>query len=189
MEFFDVIKKRRSVRAYTGEPVSRSDIMKILDAGNFAPSGRNLQQWEFLVVSGERVKQLGASYGRIAEGYTRDWEPEARDNFIAYASSYGGAPVILAVLAEASDHPATRKMHLESGSAAMENIVLAAAALNLGTCWMLGPLQDEAAVRQILQVSDEWEIVAISPLGHPVAWPEAPARLDPDLKRKVRWLD
>ena len=143
MEFFDVIKSRRAVRKYKPDMVSKEDIVKILDAGNWAPSGRNLQQWEFVVVSGEKKREIGESYAAIAAGYTADWEASARESFINYARTYGRAPHIIVVLTDASDVPGIRKMHLETGSAAMENIVLAARALGLGTCWMTGPLQDE----------------------------------------------
>lgn len=54
MEFFEVLYGRRAVRKYKPDPVSKEDIMKILDAANYAPSGRNLQQWEFIVVSGTK---------------------------------------------------------------------------------------------------------------------------------------
>jgi nitroreductase len=53
MEFFELVKKRQSVRSYIPDAVSREDIMKILDAANFAPSGQNQQQWEFIVATGK----------------------------------------------------------------------------------------------------------------------------------------
>lgn len=189
MDFFEVIYSRRSVRQYRPDPVDRAAILKILDAANWAPSGQRMQQWEFIVVTGDKKQQLGASYGVIGEAYTQGWDQTSRDAFIEYARTYGGAPVVIVVLTEASDIPGIRKMHLESASAAMENLVLAARALNLGTCWMTGPLQDEPSIRKTLDIPDNKEIVAITPLGHPVELPPAPERLDPDLKTKVKWLE
>ncbi|PKM76271.1 MAG: nitroreductase [Firmicutes bacterium HGW-Firmicutes-15] len=189
MEFFDVIKNRRAVRQYKPDLLSKEDILKILDAGNWAPSGRNLQQWDFIVVSGEKKIEMGKSYKVISEVYTADWEQSARDAFVQYAATYGGAPVIIVVLTDADKIPGIRKMNLESASAAMENILLAARALGLGTCWMTGPLQDEASIRQILHIPESKEIVAVTPLGYPVAFPEAPPRLDPELRDKVSWIE
>ncbi len=189
MEFFDVLYGRRAVRKFKPDTVSREDILKMLDAANYAPSGMNHQQWEFIVVSGEKKNQLGESYALIADAYTSGWEQKEREQFITYARTYGGAPYIIVVLTDASDIDGIRKMNLESASAAMENLLLAARALDLGTFWMTGPLNAEAAVRQILDIPASKEIVALTPLGYPVKFPQALPRLDPDLKDKVRWLE
>jgi predicted oxidoreductase (fatty acid repression mutant protein) len=63
MEFFEVIKKRRAVRQYKADPVNKEDILKILDAANWAPSAMNMQQWEFIVVSGVWKNKMGYSIG------------------------------------------------------------------------------------------------------------------------------
>jgi nitroreductase len=189
MDLFEVIKSRRAVRMYKPDPVKRDVLMKIFEAGNWAPSGMNRQQWEVLVVTGEKKEQMGQSYGKIGESYAADWESSARDSFLQYSRTYGGAPLILVILTDASDNDAIRKMNIESASASLENIMLAARALGLGTCWMTGPLQDEKNLRQILDIPAEKEIVAITPLGYPVEFPEAPARIDPDLSHKVRWVE
>jgi nitroreductase len=177
------------VRKYKPDIVNKENIIKILDAGNWAPSGGNMQQWEFMVVSGEKKIEIGESYAAIASGYTADWEASARESFIQYARTYGKAPHIIVVLTDASDIPGMRKMHLETGSAAMENIILAARALGLGTCWMTGPLQDEKSLRRILDIPEDKEIVAVTPLGYPVEFPPAPERIDPDVSQKVRWVE
>lgn len=189
MEFFELVKKRQSVRAYKPDEVSREDIRKILDAANHAPSGQNQQQWEFIVATGETKDKLGESYGVIGESYAASWDEPAKSDFIKYARTYGGAPVVIAVTVTASEHPVVRRMHLESGCAAMQNIMLAARDLGMGTCWMTGPLNNEADLRKILNIGEDREIVAITPLGYPVAWPPKRERLDPDLSRIVHWLD
>lgn len=190
MEFFDVIYNRRAVRQYKPDPVSKADIQKILKAASYAPYGQNLQQCEFIVVTGEKKKQLGDSYGVIGVAYSKDWEDEAsRQSFIEYARTYGGAPVVIVVVTPTSKIDGIRKMHLESGSAAMENLVLAARALGLGTCWMTGPLQDEATIRTLLDIPDKKEIVAVTPLGYPVEFPDAPPRIDPELTKMIRWVE
>ncbi len=190
MEFFDVIKKRRAVRAYKPDPVNREDILKIMEAAHCAPSGQNLMSWEFLVVTGEKKALLGESYGEISIAYTAGWEdPKAAEGFVKYARTYGGAPVIIVVLADNGDNPGLNKMHLETGCAAMENIMLAATALGLGTCWMTGPLRDEPGLRKILDIPDNQQIVAVTPLGHPLAWPDPPPFPEPDFTRKIRWVE
>lgn len=187
MDFYEVVYRRRSVRKYKPDPVPREAVMKILEAANWAPSGMNLQQWEFLVVSGAKLKALGESYARVVEKLPGD--PEKKRQRVEFARNYGGAPLAVVALAPAADDAFQRKMHLESVSAAFENLLLAACAEGLGTCWMLAPLLEEARVREILGIPEDKEIVAITPLGYPAEVPAAPPRKDPDLKAKVVWVE
>ncbi len=187
MDFYETVYRRRSVRKYKPDPVPREVVMRILGAANWAPSGINLQQWEFLVVGGEKLKALGESYARVVEKIPGD--PERKEQMLQFARNYGGAPLAVVALAPAAEDPFQRKMHLESVCAAFENLLLAACAEGLGTCWMLAPLLEESAVRQILNIPGEKEIVAITPLGYPEVVPPAPPRQDPDLKQKVTWLE
>ncbi|MDD3023970.1 MAG: nitroreductase family protein, partial [Syntrophomonadaceae bacterium] len=68
-------------------------------------------------------------------------------------------------------------------------LLLAACAEGLGTCWMTGPLQDEAGIRKILDIGDDKELVALTPIGYPDMTPAAPDRVDPELKAKIRWVE
>lgn len=189
MEFFDLVKNRRSVRKYKDQHVNKEDILKILDAANWAPSAMNWQPWEFIVVSGELIKSMGDSFKAVVEKIMHESEETAFDEkFVDFAARYGGAPVVIVVLTRASEKPNVRKANLESTSAAMENLVLAATNLGLGTCWMTGPLHDENNLRRILSISPDKEIVAVTPLGYPDEVPEPRPRLDAELKQKVRWL-
>ena len=92
------------------------------------------------------------------------------------------------VLARKSSDPNEQKATLEGACAAMENLVLAAADLGLGTCWMTGPLRDEASLRNILSIPVDREIVAVTPLGYPAVTPKQMPRIDPELKEKIRWV-
>lgn len=192
MEYFDLVKTRRSIRRYKSQPVSKEDILKILDAANWAPSAMNLQPWEFIVVSGEPLEPLARSYRKVVEEFTstltEDSEIISNDEFINYASHFGGAPVIILVLTAASDEPNEKKAHLEGASAAMENLVLAATDLGLGTCWMTGPLQDERNIHRILDISPDKELVAVTPLGYPDEVPAPLPRIDAVLKQKIKWI-
>ncbi len=189
MEFYEVIHQRRAIRKYKPDSVPREVLLRILDAANWAPSGMNLQQWEFVVVTGDKKRQLGESYVQAAEPVCRNWEEKRRRLFLEFAQNYGGAPVVIFALTQATDDPVERKMHLESVSAAFENLLLAACAEGLGTCWMTGPLQDEAGIRRILEIPLDKEIVAVSPVGYPDMVAKAPPRQDPDLSIKVRWVE
>jgi nitroreductase len=195
MELFEAIHTRRAVRKYLPDPVLKTDIHTILDAANWAPSAMNRQQWEFLVVTGKKIRGMGESYRAIIEEYTKNWDPSplrgslSREEFIRFAGNYGGAPVVIVVLTDTADTDDFRKANIESASAAMENLLLAATALGLGTCWMTGPLRDEKALRRILAIPDTKELVAVTPLGYPAGEPAGQPRLDPGLEQKVRWVE
>ncbi|MDD3268585.1 MAG: nitroreductase family protein [Syntrophomonadaceae bacterium] len=189
MDFYEVIYARRAIRKYKADMVPQDILLKILNAANWAPSGMNMQQWEFIVVSGTKKNQIGESYARFSESYTKDWDQARREMFLRFASDFGGSPLLIVALTPASQDDSIRKMHLESVSAAFENLLLAACAEGLGSCWMTGPLRDDAGIRRILDIDDDQEIVAVTPLGYPDMAPTAPARIDPELKSKVRWVE
>jgi nitroreductase len=188
MEFFEVVYSRRSVRKYKPDMVPRDVLLKVLDAANWAPSGMDLQQWEFIVVSGIAIEQMGESYRGVIEKLATGWEDERRKTFLQFAVNFGGAPIVIVALTKASNNPVIRKMNLESVSAAFENLLLAACAEGLGSCWMMGPLYDEASIRRILDIPPEKEIVAITPIGYPDVLAVPPNRHDPGLKYKVKWV-
>ncbi|MBI4813735.1 MAG: nitroreductase family protein [Methanobacterium sp.] len=190
MEFFDLIKTRRSIRRYKTQPVDKEHILKILDAANWAPSAMNQQPWEFLVISGELLKPLGNSYKSVVEEFTSKMEDNSEiissEEFVTFAAHFGGAPVVIVVLVETNEDPREQKAYLESSSAAMENLVLAARDLGLGTCWMTGPMRDEGSLRCILDISSDKEIVAVTPLGYPDEIPNPTPRTE--IKHKIKWI-
>ncbi|WP_292409280.1 MULTISPECIES: nitroreductase family protein [unclassified Methanoculleus] len=187
MDVFDAIHRRRAVRRYLPHQIGRDDVYRILDAANWAPSAMNRQQWEFLVVTGERVREMGENFHAIAREYIQGRDspeapgssPIADEELLRFALTYGGAPVVIVVLTDAADAPNMRKANLESASAAMENLLLAATALGFGTCWMTGPLQDERALRTCLRIPDDKGIVAVTPLGFPDEVPPVKPRHGP----------
>ncbi|NLY53473.1 MAG: nitroreductase family protein [Firmicutes bacterium] len=191
MDLYQAIRERRSIRKYKPEPVPKDVILKVLEAANWAPSGMNLQQWKFYVLSGGKRDPITASYGRLTE---KNYPPagertEQQEAFLEWAKTYGGAPHIIVATMPRDENPRRSKMHLESVAAAFQNLLLAAHAEGLGTCWMTGPLGDEAAIREALKLAADEEIVALTPLGYPDELvPEKP-RQDPELKEKVVWLE
>ena len=148
MDTLEVLKKRRSVREYAGKPISRKILEEIIDCARFAPTANNAQSWEFVVVTGkETLKKIAAicEYGK----------------FIAKA----GACVI--VLSEES------KYYLEDGSAATENILLAAAHFGVGSCWVAGDKKPYAKdVLALVGAPQGCKLVSILSLGYPRS-PEA----------------
>ncbi len=145
MDVFEAIRKRRSVRSYTGDPISKEDLKKIVAAGRLAATGSNKQPWDFIVVTDrETIDQL-----RIASS----WMDKA------------GA--VIAVVLDPSS-----RWWVEDGSAAVENMLLAATALGYGSCWLEGytvPREDE--FKALLGVPEGKRLLTLVPIGVPTAWP------------------
>ncbi len=197
MDIIDVIKSRRSVRKYRSDPVRREDIITILEAAHSAPSAMNHKPWEFLVITGEKILKMGENFLPIVEQFSAGWKLSnvqgsiSRDEFLTFARYYGGAPVVIVILFEKQSHENFQKAYLESASAAMENLLLAATARGLGTCWMTGPLADEESLRRIIEIPETKEIVAVTPVGYPLETPgPVPDQYSGgDLESKIRWIE
>ncbi len=147
MEILDIIKNRRSVREFLDKEVDDFLIEKILDAGRWAPSGLNNQPWRFAVVRDSELKDGLAKqtkYGHIIQG----------------------APISIAVFLDNSAGY-DRTKDVQAMGACIQNMLLAAHSLGLGTCWLGEILNKKEAVREILNVPGEFELMAVIAVGHP----------------------
>lgn len=197
MKYIDFIKSRRSIRKFKPTQVKREDIITILETAHYAPSAMNHKPWEFLVITGEKILRMGEIFFPIVEQFSAGWKSSnvqdtiSREEFLSFARNYGGAPVVIIVLFERQELENFQKAYLESACAAMENLLLAATALGLGTCWMTGPLADEVSLREILNIPKSKEIVAVTPLGYPVETPKSTyeQQFGPELQKKIRWIE
>jgi nitroreductase len=141
MDVFEAIRERKSVRSYDERPVPAEVLVKILEAGRIAPSASNVQPWHFIIVT-DLQKRAALSAGR-------------------YAKFLKNTPVVIAGL---GDREASPKWHAVDVTIAMENMVLAATAEGLGTCW-IGSFH-ESEVKTALSIPDKWEVVAMLALGY-----------------------
>ena len=149
MEFIDVVRKRRSIRAYKPDPVSDEDLEFLLEAARLAPSWKNLQCWEYIVVKDEksRIKIAGS-------------RPESKD-WIAQA------PVIVVACAEPqnSGRIEGKDYYMTDIGVSFEHLILAARDRGLGTCWV-GEF-DENMVKEALDIPENIRVVAFTPVGYP----------------------
>ncbi len=159
MEFYEVIRRRRSVRAYQPDPIPEETLNRILEAGRLAPSAKNLQPWRFLVIRDRRL---------ISELI-----PAMRNQkFIAEA------PILIGVVAK--EKIAWGRMggywssYPVDCAIALEHIILAATAEGLGTCWI--GAYEEKEVRRILNIPEDEKPIAFTPLGYPNESPEERTR-------------
>lgn len=162
MDLYKALESRRSVRKYKSDEFSEGTLRKILEAARIAPSWSNLQCWRFIVVrSVETKKELAASMP---------------DNNPAKKAVGETAPVVIVLCAdpkESGDQDGKGYFLLDAGLA-MQQMMLAAHAEGLGTCWV--GLFDEGQARKACSVPKEYRVVGLTPLGYPEKQPSARPR-------------
>lgn len=152
MDAINMLKTRRCIRNYASAPVPKETIEEIIDSGRLAATARNEQPWEFIVV------QDAATRARLAEIATHG-------KFIA------DAPVCVVVVCKECTY------YLEDGSAATQNILLAARAHGLGACWVAGDKKPYAGdVLDLVGVPRGYKLVSLIPIGKPADEPKPPKR-------------
>lgn len=150
MDFYQVIKTRRSVRAYRNTEVPEQVLKSVLNAARIAPSGNNRQPWKFIVVKDEeKIKKLA--------------------QLCHHQSFIAQAPVVIAGCG--------RNIHYNRGewmgdysfivdvAIAFDHLTLAARAEGLGTCW-IGSF-DNQKIKKYLGIPDDYNVIALTPLGYP----------------------
>jgi nitroreductase len=148
MDLLEGIYTRRSVRQYTDQPVEREQLVEIIRAGTWAPSGLNNQPWRFVIIKGSVVRHELARMTKY--------------NFIIEKAS-----ACIAVFIDKSTMYNKVKDHQAMG-ACMQNMLLAAHGLGLGAVWLGEILKNASAVRRLLELPAEMEIMAVIAIGHPV---------------------
>ncbi|MEM0231444.1 MAG: nitroreductase family protein [Candidatus Woesearchaeota archaeon] len=150
-EFVELIKSRRSIRGYLPKQIPKEILSDIIDAARMAPSANNIQPWEFIVITDKD------KLAKIAELAT--WGKFIKD----------AAAAVIVCGEKENPHL------LEDCSAATENILLAAKAYKIGSCWVAGyKRQYSEKIKELLKIPPEQEIVSIISLGYYYANPEPP---------------
>jgi nitroreductase len=158
MDILETIKNRRSIRTYKRQELPQETLDKLLEAARWAPSAGNVQPWAFVIASSQQIKQnisLGAFGQKSLE--------EASIVIIVCADekraeqSYGSRGKTLYCL--------------QDTAAAIQNIMLTAHSLGLGSCWV-GAFKEEE-IRKVIKAPKEMRPIALIPIGHPNENPTA----------------
>lgn len=161
MDFYEVIKKRRSVRKYKPDPISDDVLKRILEAGRIAPSAKNIQPWKFIVIKDPENKK------RIAEACRgQHWMADA-DVIVC------GCALEKIAWGRMGGYMSSFAVDL---AIAMDHIILAAANEGLGTCW-IGAFE-EKKVKELLNIPEDVRVVALTPIGYPAEEPKDRGRKD-----------
>lgn len=175
----EVIRERRSVRAFRPDPVPDEHLEIILDAARHAPTANNDQPWCFHVVRErdnlERLRLTLEEWIRErVEAIESD--PEAQGErlrlAIAYLENIFAAPVFIFIFVDTSVYP---ELVVYDGALAAGNLMLAARALDYGTCFQT-TFFPEDVLRDHFGLPEKSRLICAVPLGRPVAWPPRPPK-------------
>jgi len=178
-----IIQHRRSVRVYKTGKVSDRQLNIILEAARWAPSGANTQPWEF-VVTRDRKKMK-----RVREIYSNEWRERKRADPINYKGLKKDYVGDVSVLVLACGDARTKKVYLTtrqpsdreklfqaSIANSVQQMMLAAASMNLGTVWVSVREEVEPALRDLFKVPNDLRLLWVMPIGHASSWPKAKPR-------------
>ena len=149
MSFLDLILNRRSIRRYENKDISEEVLRQILEAGRQAPSAVNKQPFRFVVVKDHEIMK------------------NVCNNLITRFVKY--APVAIVGCADVKSL-LTGKWAVVDTTIAMQNMVIAAWALGIGSCW-IGACNEEE-VKKMLKIPDKWKVVALITFGYPAEQPK-----------------
>ncbi len=147
MPLVNVILSRRSIRQYQHKEIPRDALNKILEAGRQAPSAMNRQPWHFIVVTDAEIKKELSKW--------------------LFTKHIKDSPVTIVGCAKTSF--LDRKWSTIGTSIALQNMVITAWALGIGSCWIGGFKEDK--VKRLLRIPDKWKIVALVTFGYPAETP------------------
>ncbi len=202
-EISELVMTRRSVRRFEDRPVPEDLLLKALELATWAPNGGNQQPWRFLIVTNRELIGKMADAVRGKTELMASW-PEAgqfEETVARWRKSsdfFRGAPACIAVLMgryssiadqilreRGEQDPVAReirswrdtgKSSLQSAAAATGYLCLFLHYFGLGTTWMSGPLQAKKEIEELLDVTGEWDLVNLVPVGYPAKVPETPPR-------------
>jgi nitroreductase len=188
MDLYQAIHNRRSHRLYKPDLPAREVLEKLVDAALWAPSGTNLQGWEITVMAGqvrdEFVELVSKASKLLLPELQKAGIPEKGQELVMkFFKNLGGAPLVIAVTIFKNPDPGMNMANVQSGAALMQNLLLAAEAEGLGSCWMTGANYLEDEILKFLGKTDK-QLLAITPIGYSAKEPPVPPRKE----REVRWL-
>ena len=180
MDFFETVRKRRSVCQFSDQPVAQKDLIAMLEAAILAPSATNEQPWRFIVIRDKNLKEgMRDVVNAVIETMIAATEDKSRKKRLAWMQSYSthfaDAPVAIAALARpwvggggygAPKNPAHRDLALLSVAMAVDHLQLAATALGYSSCFASSPAEfAREELEALLGVEQPWFLVGIVSLG------------------------
>lgn len=164
MDILNLLQSRRSIRIYKDKPIPKEILLQILEAGRWAPTGANLQPWHFLVITDPATRKHIGEFARF---------------FFIKSAHVEKAPVLIVLGFDRRKGKYGRYDVTLAGG----NMIMMAQSLGLGTCW-IGAF-DELKIKEILEIPEPVEVIALITLGYPDEQPEIPPKIE--LEKIVHW--
>jgi nitroreductase len=178
-----IIEHRRSARIYKRGKVSDGQLKTIEEAARWAPAGAHTQPWEF-VITRDRKKMK-----RVREIYANEWRRRIMEDPVHYKGIkkdyVGDVSVLVLVCGDprtklvylTTRQPSDREKLFQAGIAnAVQQMMLAAASMNLGTVWVSVREEVEPELRELFKVPNDLRLLWVVPIGHARSWPKAKRR-------------
>ncbi|MGO4500842.1 nitroreductase [Paenibacillus sp. 2RAB27] len=193
MDVKEAIRQRRSIGKLKQDPIEHALIEEILEAAVWAPNHANTEPWRFWVMSGEGRKLLGRGYAEVAIAEARsgadaelseEEEEQLRSNNEKKAMR---APLVIAVAVSPAEKPVVPVIEEYAAvHCAVQNMMLAAHALGLGTIWRTGDPTYHPKMQENFGLSGKEEMVGFIYIGYPEVIPTKAARVPFALK--TQWV-
>lgn len=177
MELIDAIENRHSFRSFKPDAIPAADVRKLVSAAAMAPSSFNVQPWRFYVADGEtraKLAEIMALTTVYLDEYLEVMGSEKIEQAQVFYSELGGAPVVVAVATNKAKDELDGINVLVSAGAAIQNFMLAATELGLGTCNITFSFWVRDKLADLLQVEEGMEISSLILLGYPAGDAHSP---------------
>lgn len=181
-DVFDSIRARRSHKRFKPDPVERAVLEQLLEAAVLAPNHKLTEPWGFLVLGPRTKRAYAETKARLKLGARHDAAEKAQkmiDEVMAI-------PAIVGVTQRLDDDPIRREEDYAAVFMAIQNLLLAATSLGLGTKMHTGDILEDKELRDALQVNDGERIVAFVDVGEPAE--ELPPKKRVLATERTRWL-
>jgi len=192
MELVEAIRGRRSIRKFKPDPVPDESIREILEAARLAPSGINIQPWRFVVVKSEEIREklktatplTFVTKAPVIIACCVDTNvfvnASQRARELKEAGAFLGTPLENVDLDEhakkrRNDKMAARAYLSLNAAIAIDHMTLRAVDLGLGSCWVM--MFDQEQVKKVLELDEQFTVVALLPVGYPDQNPAPRPRL------------
>jgi nitroreductase len=170
MEFYEVINKRHSIREFERKQIPKSKILKIIKAASKAPSGANTQPWKFYVIQNknkrDKIAQILRDYYNLTSYKNRLKNHKFREIMQNFYSNMGNAPCCIFIYYKKIKGYPDPVLNA-SATLASENLMLAATAESLGTCWINAFAHKPKKVNKLLKIPKDEILIAPLIIGYP----------------------
>ncbi len=187
MSVFDAIQARRSVGLMKPERPPKESIIKMLQAGTYAPNHHEVEPWRFIVLAGEARQELGRLMeASLREKMTETESEKAQAALAKERSKPLRAPVIIVACSLKPSHPKVVDIeNVEAVAAAVQNMLLVAEEEGLVTIWRSGAPSFDLKVKEYVGIEPEEHIVGLVYVGYPAV--PKPERFPGPYQQKTEW--